>query len=141
MHLPADLHSRLYISFIDNAREWLAEFENGLLHLEKSPRDKELINNIFRIAHNLKSSSGTVGLDCIYRYAHSVEDLLLLVRDGKIAIDRGLIDTLLQAGDIMWELVEAAALNKQLDPSVCERLIQQVEAYKSGIEGGRHGRP
>lgn len=133
MHLYPGLYGRLYNTFVDNAREWLIEFENGLLSLEKNPSEKETINHIFRIAHNLKSSSGTVGLDCIYRYAHSVEDLLLLVRDGEITVDKGLVDVLLQAGDAMWELVEAAALNRQLEPSVCEKLIQQIEAYKSRI--------
>lgn len=133
MHTYGDLYGRLYNTFVDNAREWLIEFEDGLLSLEKNPLDKETINHIFRIAHNLKSSSGTVGLDCIYKYAHSMEDLLLLVREGEIIVDKGLVDVLLHASDAMWEMVEAAALNKQLEPSVCEKLIQQIEAYKSRI--------
>ncbi|HAK89174.1 MAG: hypothetical protein A2X55_01680 [Nitrospirae bacterium GWB2_47_37] len=131
MHLYPDLYGRLYNTFVDNAREWLTELENGLLSLEKNPYGKEDVNHIFRIAHNMKSSSGTIGLDCIYRYAHSVEDLLLLMRDGKLIVDKALIDLLLLAVDVMWEMVEAAALKKPLESMVCEKLIQQIEMYKS----------
>ena len=127
-----DINSRLYYLFIDNAREWVLELENGLLRLEKSPADRELINNIFRTAHNIKSISGTAGLEDIYRFAHEVEDILSLVRQEKLIPDRKLIDSLLESVDLITEMVESAVSKKQFDFYRCEDWIEKMQRYING---------
>ena len=53
---------RFHSIFCEEASEHLDIIENGLMLLEKSPDDPELLNAIFRSAHTIKGSSGTVGL-------------------------------------------------------------------------------
>lgn len=127
-----DIYDKLYCLFIDNAREWVLELENGLLRLEKCPADRELINNIFRIAHNIKSTSGTVGLEDIYNFTHKVEDILSLVRQGKLIPDRNLIDSLLESVDLITEMVEFAVSKKQFDFHRCEDWMERMEMYING---------
>ncbi len=110
----SDIDSRLYYLFIDNVRDWILELENRLLRLEKSPDNGELINDIFRIAHNIKSISGTVGLEDIYKFAHKVEDILSFVRQEELIPDKNLIDSLLESVDLIAEMVESAVSKKHL---------------------------
>ena len=62
-------YKKLYSIFVDEAMERIAELEGGLLQIEKSPDDKELLNTIFRAAHTIKGSSGSLGLKDIF-YIH-----------------------------------------------------------------------
>lgn len=126
------IYNKLYRSFFSDAAEWIVDLENCLLRLEKSPMDKELINKIFRIAHNLKSTSGTVGLNDIHRFAHAVEDILYLVRQGELTADKRLIDALLEAVDMIEEMIEAVKSEKHFDLSRCEDWIKKAGGYKSG---------
>jgi two-component system chemotaxis sensor kinase CheA len=127
-----EINSRLYKSFIDNSREWLIEFENGLMHFEKAPSDAELLNDIFRIAHNIKGTSGLAGLDDIYKFAHHLENTLQMIRQGKINPDKRTIDLLLEAADIVWLMVDAAAENQQFDFSKCQNWMSVMEGHYRG---------
>jgi two-component system chemotaxis sensor kinase CheA len=128
----SNIYDRLFDSFIDNARQWIIELEEGLLQLEKSPCDKELVNNIFRIAHNIKSTSGIVGLNDIYRFANNVEDVLQLIRQGNFSPTKELIDAILKAADLMWLMVESAVSELSFDFSECENWMKNMETLRDG---------
>lgn len=122
-----EVYKKLYDSFLDNAREWIEAFECSLLQLEKYPEDRDLIDYIFRIVHNIKSTSGTVGLNDIYRFAHGVEDVLFMVRQGKLFPDKLLIDALLASCDLLWVMVESAAIEVPFDFAECEQWMKRME--------------
>ena len=48
--------------FLETTSEALDEMNQGLLALEQNPGDGELLNRIFRCAHNIKGASGAAGL-------------------------------------------------------------------------------
>ncbi len=120
----------LYIMFIESAKTWVVELENNLLDLEKFPRDKELLNNIFRIVHNIKGSSGNVGLTDISGFAHTLEDSLELMRQDKLFPDKQLISSLLTAVDLISEMVEAAAVKDSFDLSRCSLWVCSMDTLK-----------
>jgi two-component system chemotaxis sensor kinase CheA len=121
---------RLYNVFVDEAFEKIAELEEGLLQLEKTPDDKDLLNNIFRAAHTIKGNSATVGLYEISRFTHKLEEILDLLR-GEIRVpDKGLIDILLEATDQLRVMVESVASEGSFDPSRSEKLIEKMESLK-----------
>ncbi|HOR93322.1 MAG TPA: Hpt domain-containing protein, partial [Spirochaetota bacterium] len=62
--------------FLEEADEQLQELNANLLQLEKNPSDEDIINNIFRAAHSLKSSAAFVGLTDLSDLAHKMENLL-----------------------------------------------------------------
>ncbi|MBI5893036.1 MAG: chemotaxis protein CheA [Deltaproteobacteria bacterium] len=121
--------------FVDEAMERLAEIENGLLGLEKSPDNKELLNTIFRAAHTIKGSGGTVGLKDISSFAHSMEEILDLMRDAKLNPAKELITVLLEATDLIKEMVECVASDVQFDFSKCNDLTKQMEEIRKGKGG------
>ncbi len=123
---------KIYVIFIDEAMERLADLEGGLLQLEKFPQDKELINTIFRAAHTIKGSSGGIGLKDISRFTHHMEEILELLRQGRIAPGKELITTLLDAVDRIKEMVESVSSGAAFDFSKCGDLIERMEAMKGG---------
>jgi len=82
--------------FISEAQEIVEGLENDLVLLEDNKTDNELLNKIFRSAHTLKSSAGTVGFDAMSDLNHVAENLLEKVRSGKLEVTADIITVLLE---------------------------------------------
>ncbi len=105
-------YQKLQMTFVEEAMERLSELEDGLLQLEKSPGDKELINGVFRAVHTIKGCSGSVGLSEICEFTHHIEGLLDLVRQERLRPDKNLIGAVLAGGDLIREMVSAIGTDK-----------------------------
>ncbi len=105
-HIPEDADQELINEYITECVEQIETAESALLELETSPDDKELINQIFRSFHTIKGTSAFMGLTPISEFAHSVETLLDMVRDGVISFDSACADITLDAIDILKKLME-----------------------------------
>ena len=113
--------------FLEECQERLEGLGQKLVELERAPDDPELVRAIFRDLHTLKGSSAFVGLTRMNRLAHAAEDLVALVRDGRRAADRSLIDALLAAMDTLSAILSRAASRAPIDVDV-----QQVIDRLSG---------
>ncbi|WP_186643687.1 chemotaxis protein CheA [Fluviispira vulneris] len=69
--------------FIEEAIENLAFWEATCLNINIA-NEQESIAQLFRIAHNLKGSSASVGLKQLTDYIHKVEELLTLIKNNEI---------------------------------------------------------
>ncbi|MCW2284100.1 two-component system chemotaxis sensor kinase CheA [Rhodoblastus acidophilus] len=85
--------------FIPEARDLIESSSTGLLKLERTPGDHDVVNEVFRAVHTLKGSSGLFAVPALTRLVHVAEDLLGAVRSDELAIDAELIDALLSALD------------------------------------------
>ncbi|MGD0283553.1 MAG: hypothetical protein ABSB95_14465, partial [Dissulfurispiraceae bacterium] len=77
-----------------------------------------------------------------YLFAHSVEELLQLLRQDKLVPDKRIIDALLRAIDIMLEMVEAYASEAPFDLMRCEsctKWMAEAEKVKSDATVFKHG--
>ena len=121
----------LMATFFEEAGELLADLEAGLLQLEATPTDEELLNGIFRSAHTLKGNSAMLGFEDIARVTHVVEDLLDRLRKGRSAATARVIDALLAVADIVRMLLtrahdgEAPSAEEQ---TACDDVITTVRA-------------
>ncbi len=95
-------------TYITECFELLVEMEERLLGLDVDSVDNEAVNAIFRCAHSIKGGSGAFGLDYITNFTHVLEALLDAMREGKVAVSREAVDTLLKAADIVTQMVHAA---------------------------------
>jgi len=93
-------------TFSQEADELLTEMESGLLKLEDTPDDSEIINSVFRAMHTIKGSSGLFGFNIIVAFTHEAETVLDQVRNGERTIDPALISTLLGCKDHTITLLE-----------------------------------
>ncbi|NMB64994.1 MAG: chemotaxis protein CheA, partial [Spirochaetes bacterium] len=91
--------------FLEEADELLQELNQNLLKLEKNPSDDEIINNIFRAAHSLKSSAAFVGLTDLGDLAHKMENLLQGIRDKVMKVTPAIVDVLFQCFDVINDVI------------------------------------
>ncbi len=92
-------------AFIEESIEHLAAIEDCVLELESNPTDAETINSIFRSFHTIKGIAGCTDLDDIAHLAHSTENLLDEVRNGRHEMNGEAIDIALAVGDRLGKMV------------------------------------
>lgn len=92
--------------FLLEARENLAFIDQNIEHIGGD--DPELLNSVFRAAHTLKGGSGIVGFEAVKRITHHAEDLLDLLRSGKLEFRPVMVESLFNAFDEVVNLIEAA---------------------------------
>ena len=93
--------------FINESREHLDNIEQGVLVLENTPEDAEMLNTVFRAFHTFKGSAGFLNLTPINRLAHILESLLDLARQHKLVINRPVIELILRGRDVLKKFVDA----------------------------------
>ena len=102
-----------------------AEAEEHLEDVEPSParargrqtreRRNELVNTIFRAVHSVKGAAGFFDLTTIMALSHSMESLLMRVRDGNMPFQPGMQEPLLAALDVLRDLISALPEVHSLD--------------------------
>lgn len=93
--------------FKNETREQLERFTEILLELKQNPdKQGEVINELFRLAHNVKGSSGMMGLNELKESMHLVENLFDGVRKTVVELDAAKVDTLIQFSDEVYDYIE-----------------------------------
>ena len=115
--------------FLDEAAEHIENLNTNLLLLEKDHSDPEIINEIFRSAHTLKSSAAFVGLDALSRLAHKMEDLFQKVREGSISVNTDLVNLLFASLDRIKQAVAVIQAGNMPDDSYSD-LLAQIEQFQ-----------
>ncbi|MBG6058936.1 two-component system chemotaxis sensor kinase CheA [Cryobacterium sp. MP_M5] len=87
----------------------LAELDRLLLQLEQQGGDETLIRSIFRELHTLKGSAAVAGLDDVSQLAHELEELVVGIRSGIVAVTPAIIDTLLAGADRLGSAIAGEA--------------------------------
>ncbi|MGD0293554.1 MAG: chemotaxis protein CheW [Terracidiphilus sp.] len=85
--------------FLIESQEGLDRMEQCLTNLEERPRDAGLIGEIFRSVHTIKGTTGFLGFKRLEKLAHAGENLLSLLRAGKLTAGNPTITGLLQLLD------------------------------------------
>lgn len=100
---------KMQAAFHEEAEEILAELETSLMELEENPKDKEVIDQVFRALHTLKGSGSMFGFDQIAAFAHEIESVFDLVRNDELAVTGALIDITLAARDSISRMLNSDA--------------------------------
>src|SRR5579862_4114058 len=87
--------------FLIESQEGLDRMERCLTDLEERPQDTELLGEIFRSVHTIKGTTGFLGFKRLERLAHAGENLLGLLREGKLSANQPIITGLLQLMDAL----------------------------------------
>jgi Histidine kinase-, DNA gyrase B-, and HSP90-like ATPase./Hpt domain./P2 response regulator binding domain./CheW-like domain./Signal transducing histidine kinase, homodimeric domain. len=95
--------------FVDESREHLQDLNSSLLELEKDPSDKNVLNEIFRVAHTLKGMSGTMGFARMQRLTHHMEDVLDAMRNDRISATSDIVDILFKCLDALENYVNTVS--------------------------------
>ena len=93
-------------TFRQEARELLETLEQGLLDLERTPTDADLINAVFRALHTIKGSGAMFGFIEVAGFVHEFETAFDRVRKGQSVATPELIGVALDAKDHVHTLIE-----------------------------------
>ncbi len=139
-------NEELLQDFFTEAGLQVEALESNILVLENDPTNQDAIDEIFRAAHTLKGAAGTVQMTELSEFTHRAEDLLDCIRSDEVAVTAGLVDTLLQAIDVIKAMIDARSEGRVLDQDVSElsaalaaagRAAESPSAGSGGTEGGR----
>ncbi|NMO54161.1 chemotaxis protein CheA [Actinoplanes sp. TBRC 11911] len=125
----------LLAQFLAEAADLLAQVDEGLLQLEREPGDPALVNEVFRVAHTFKGSSGLFAFPELTRLTHAAEDLLDAVRGGGLSLDSGMTDDLLASFDLIRGWLAHVTTHERLPSSAAgdaARLITKLRAPLGG---------
>tara|TARA_R110001606_G_scaffold337046_1_gene485007 strand:+ start:11108 stop:13198 length:2091 start_codon:yes stop_codon:yes gene_type:complete len=118
--------SEFYDTFFEEAEELLGDMEAHLLDLNVDDPDVEQLNAIFRAAHSIKGGAGTFGFEALLRTTHLLENLLDHARRGRIALRRDIVDTFLEAKDMLNDQLDAYRQGTEPDPEALERICETL---------------
>lgn len=94
-----ELELELKKDFLEESTQLLNDAEQAFLDLEGSLSDPSLLDQIFRLAHNLKGTSRAVGFGEIAEFTHEMENLILNIKEGLIKINPDIVSVLLECND------------------------------------------
>lgn len=129
-----DFEKELRLGFLEEAEQSIAEVELAFLALESDPTNKEHINKIFRLAHNLKGSSKAVGFEQFGQFTHEFESFVLRVKNNELKATANVISTMLKATDLIKVMTEG--LRSDLDKTFdVDGLLSELKNFTDGGVG------
>jgi two-component system chemotaxis sensor kinase CheA len=121
----------LLAQFIPEARDLIERASSGILALEATPGDAEVVNGVFRAVHTLKGTSGLFDVGPLTRLVHAAEDLLEEARGGGLALNGEIVDGLLESLDLAGRWIDA--LERR------ERLPDEAEGESGALSAALRG--
>ncbi len=120
--------------FLDESKENLVQLNKLLLELEPDPDNKELLNEIFRIAHTIKGMSATMGFNNMATLTHNMENILDDLRKGKLKADRDIINLLFFSFDALEKGLELISTSGTDDSPLLKEAIERFSGREKIVE-------
>ncbi len=90
--------------FREEARTQARVLNDGLLALDRAPRDAAALEACMRAAHSLKGAARIVGVQVGVELAHEMEECFVAAQEGRALLDAAWIDELLRGVDIVTRI-------------------------------------
>jgi two-component system chemotaxis sensor kinase CheA len=113
--------------FLVEAYDQLDRVDIDLVKLEAEPRDAERIASVFRALHTIKGTCGFLNFHRLESLTHSAENLLGLLRDGKLVLTTEMTTCLLQAVDASRAMLREIEKSGQDSGDDISELITWIE--------------
>lgn len=121
-------HKEAMREFLEGAAVWTESMEQAAISFENSGDDKAL-NEIFRVAHNIKGDADFIGIKELALFAHAFENMLAQLRDGRIKRTAGRVDIILQSVDYIRRCFNGLASG--VCPSHPPELLQALSEFEA----------
>lgn len=126
-----DFEKEVKLDFLTEALQLLDDSEQAFLALEGDKNNAELMNQIFRLAHNLKGTSRAVGFGDVAEFTHEFENLILKLKEGHLEITDAIVSLLLECNDHVSVMIRM--LNMDLDSRFdSQEIIKKIQSALSG---------
>jgi two-component system chemotaxis sensor kinase CheA len=111
---------KLYYTFEQDTRSFIHQINDLLIRLENSGYNKEVINQIFRCIHSIKSEAAYLDLSGIAEAAHGMESAIepLRTESGASSLNKELLEFCFSVIDEITTLMDDVKLSKTGDSGV-----------------------
>ena len=117
--------------FLIESQEGLDRMERCLTELEVRPEDAGLIGDIFRSVHTIKGTTGFLGFKRLEKLAHAGENLLGMLREGKLTADGPITTGLLQLMDGLRSILKTIETDNNEGDAGDTELIARLEKLQA----------
>src|SRR3990172_12610944 len=118
--------------FLAESWENLGRLDSEIVSLEKDPKNRSLLASIFRTIHTIKGTCGFIGLTHLGAVAHSAENVLGQMRDGVLDVTPGAISLVLQAVDVVKDLLQGLEATREEPQRDNSALIADLDVLAGG---------
>lgn len=125
--MQSEQQQRIMGYFIEEAKDHLETIEKGLLNLQGTIGDPELISEVFRAAHSVKGGAAMLGLDSIQHTSHRLEDYFKVLKECPVTVDQKLETLFLRVFDTLQDLLEQLQGPFGLTQEKASEIMQAVE--------------
>ncbi|WP_127714653.1 chemotaxis protein CheA [Halobacteriovorax sp. HLS] len=130
-----DFERELKEDFLDESLQLLEDTEQSFLALENDKESSELLDQIFRLAHNLKGTSRAVGFGEVAEFTHEMENLILKVKTGELPVTDGIVSLLLECNDHITHMIQT--LKDDMDATFeSEAIVAKIHSALNGDLSG-----
>lgn len=121
--------------FIEEAKDHLNTIEQGLLNLQATIQDPEMVSEVFRAAHSVKGGAAMLSLGSIQRTAHRLEDYFKVLKETPTTqVDRELESMFLQVFDGLQALLEELQGPFGLTEDKAQEVMADIEPVFERLE-------
>ncbi len=126
-----DFEKELKEDFLEESMQLLEDSEQAFLALENDKDSTDLLDQIFRLAHNLKGTSRAVGFGEVAEFTHEMENLILKLKTGEIDVSDYVVTILLECNDHISHMI--STLRDDLDATFdSAEIIAKIIAVIAG---------
>jgi len=122
--------------FVEEATDLINTLERALLSLEKTPKDANLINEVFRVMHSLKGGGAMFGFEAISSFTHNLENIYDLIRNNQIQLNQDILSITFASVDLLRTLLDKSEQNinsvkKDVD-MLTQNILSIIQLAKNG---------
>ena len=117
--------------FLQEAGDLLSDVDNKLVELERSPGDRQLLNDIFRGFHTIKGGAGFLNAVELVKLCHLTENLFDKLRNAEMLLTPSLMDIIMAATQGVRQMF--AEIGQGTQPRSAEAEI--IAALRSALDG------
>lgn len=119
--------------FLVESNENLDRLDRELVSLEKKPDDSSALAGVFRTIHTIKGTCGFLGFNKLEKVAHAGENLLTLLRDGRLKLTPQITTALLSMVDAIRVMLTAVQSTGHDGDSEYPQLLEALQRLQSSV--------
>jgi two-component system chemotaxis sensor kinase CheA len=120
--------------YLEEVNDLLNDMEGSLLQLEQNPSSEDEINQVFRVMHTIKGTSGMYEFKTVEKITHDVESIYGKIRDNHISVSKEVSAITLECIDLLRQLLNAPGPDD-------DKLVEQFLAKLNTISPDGNSKP
>lgn len=128
-----EFEKTLRLGFLDEADQIASNMEQHFLDLSEHEFSDDLMNAIFRCAHNLKGSARAVGFSDLAQFVHEIESAFLFFNEKKIVLSENDKDAFFESIDKIKKSCEIyrSDFSAAFDFTTASKRLSSIDRKKS----------